>query len=62
MRDVNHCNDWTEGSDTETGRMGSHITAATGWTERATLSPCDGTRRLYCLSDADILIFTDRFE
>ena len=66
-----HCDDWTADTSAFTGRNGAADSAGFGWSGgRPSVGapggaprPCDGTSyHLYCLSDADVSIFTDGFE
>lgn len=55
------CQNWSSGSDTDSGTRGLHYTVSARRTHFTDIG-CHISSRLYCLSDLGPVVFSDRFE
>lgn len=57
-----YCQGWSNGTSDEFGNRGQSTHTISSWTQFASAMPCHLFGRVYCLSDVNPVVFTDRFE
>lgn len=56
-----YCQSWSNGTSAESGNRGQSTDTINSWTQFSAM-PCHFAGRLYCLSDLNPVVFSDRFE